>query len=82
MTDQQTHLERLERAARVVVDERFGSVVAVQRKLFVTFAAAAGLLDELERYGVVGPARRGRTREVLVSQDELAEVVVQIRGVA
>lgn len=80
--DAQTHREQLARATEIVVQSQFGSPSMVQRKLHVTFATANGLMAELERYKVVGPAVGTRTREVLVKPDELAEVLDQIRGVA
>lgn len=79
--DTQTERELLEQAARLVIDTQFGSPSMVQRKLRVTFAVAARLMDELERYGIVGPAVGSLARQVLVTRDQVDEVVGQIRGV-
>lgn len=80
--DPQTRRELLEQAARLVIAEQFGSTSFVQRKLGCGYATALELMDELQRYGVVGPAEGSRARDVLVARDELDEVIDQIRGVA
>ena len=78
--DAQTHREQLARAAEVVVTAQDGSPSLVQRQLYVTYARADSLLEELERYKVVAPRPGTRSRQVLVAPDELAEVLDQIRG--
>ena len=82
MTDQQTRREHLAEAARIVVGAQFGSTSTLQRKLRVSFAEAVYLMDELERYKIVGPARGSLAREVLATPDQLPEILDQIRGVA
>jgi len=57
-------------AVRVVVSSRKGSSSLIQRKLSVGYNRAARLLDELYKYGVVGPERGSKPRDVLISDAE------------
>jgi S-DNA-T family DNA segregation ATPase FtsK/SpoIIIE len=57
-------------AARVVCAAGKGSSSLIQRKLSVGYNRAARLLDELQKYGVVGPAKGSKPRDVLVSDVE------------
>ncbi len=82
MTDQQTRRELLADAARVVIGAQTGSTAMVQRKLRVTFATAAELMKELERYDVIGPPTGTKPHDVLAAPDQLGEILDQIRGVA
>jgi len=61
----------LEEAKRIVVRSERGSASLLQRRLRVGYVRAARLLDMLEVEGVVGPARSGKIRKVLLSQGEL-----------
>ena len=67
-------------AAELVITTQFGSVSMLHRKLRVPFAAAEGLMGELEALMIVGPpAGDSRTRDVLVSADDLDEVLQPLR---
>jgi S-DNA-T family DNA segregation ATPase FtsK/SpoIIIE len=57
-------------AVRVVVASGKGSSSLIQRKLSVGYNRAARLLDELYKYGVVGPERGSKPRDVLISDAE------------
>ncbi len=59
-----------EEAKKTVVDSGKASASFLQRKLRVGYARAAGLLDELEEAGIVGPANGSKPREVLVNRDQ------------
>jgi len=63
----------LEEAKRVIVRSQRGSASLLQRRLRVGYVRAARILDMLEVEGVVGPARLGKIRKVLLSQGELDE---------
>lgn len=56
----------VEQAIRIVVQNQKGSSSFLQRRLNIGFNKAAGLLEELEVLGVVGPANGSKPREVLV----------------
>jgi len=55
----------LERAVEIVVQDRKASTSYLQRRLGIGYNRAAGIMDELEAKGVVGPADRVGKREIL-----------------
>ena len=70
-------------AAELVITTQFGSVPMLHRKLRVPFAEAEGLMGELEALLIVGPAAGDSgTRDVLVSPDDLDEVLQPLRAAA
>jgi S-DNA-T family DNA segregation ATPase FtsK/SpoIIIE len=63
--------EILEAAIELVKERGEASASLLQRALHVGYPRAARLMDELEELGVVGRAQSGgRTREVLIGEDE------------
>lgn len=61
----------IEKAIALVKQKREASASMLQRGLHIGYPRAARLMDELEELGVVGrPQKGGRTREVLISQDD------------
>jgi DNA segregation ATPase FtsK/SpoIIIE-like protein len=67
-------------AAEYVINGQFAAVSAVQRNIRVGFAKAARLVDLLETWGIVGPASGSRARKVLVSKEQLHDLIEAIRG--
>ena len=63
----------LKKAAEIVIEEGEGSVSRLQRRLSVGHARAGKLIDGLEAMGIVGPHRGSKSREVLVTRDQLGE---------
>lgn len=61
-----------EEVARMVVYENSGSTSMIQRKFSIGYNRAGRLMDQLEKAGIVGPAKGSKPREVLcVSEDDL-----------
>ncbi|HYQ95608.1 MAG TPA: DNA translocase FtsK, partial [Candidatus Eisenbacteria bacterium] len=65
--------ELYDEAMRLVVLHQQASTSMLQRRLKVGYSRAARLLDLLEERGVVGPSEGAKGREVLVTEQELAD---------
>ncbi len=76
-----THLDPMfEDAARLIVNEQNGSTSMIQRKFSIGYNRAGRLMDQLEKAGIVGPAKGSKPREVLcVSEDQLMMIMDTLR---
>lgn len=55
-------------ALNIVVNSKNASTTFLQRKLKIGYARAAGLMDELEANGVIGPQDGAKPRKILATQ--------------
>ncbi len=58
--------EKYDEAVHCIALHRMASASFLQRKLGVGYNRAANLIEEMERYGIVGPAQGSKPRKVLV----------------
>jgi len=62
-------------AAQMVVSAGMGSTSGVQRRFRVGYSRAGRIMDMLEQHGIVGPPDGSKPREVLLSPQELDELM-------
>ena len=69
-----------EDAARMIVNEQNGSTSMIQRKFSIGYNRAGRLMDQLEKAGIVGPAKGSKPREVLCfSEEQLMMIMDNLR---
>ncbi|MDD5360603.1 MAG: DNA translocase FtsK 4TM domain-containing protein [Ignavibacteria bacterium] len=63
-------------AARLILKLQNCSTSTLQRRLKLGYARAARIVDQMEAAGIVGPNQGAKGREILVSEDELEEILM------
>ncbi|MBD3362901.1 DUF87 domain-containing protein [Candidatus Dojkabacteria bacterium] len=62
--------ELFAKGARIIVNARKGSSSLLQRKLSIGYNRAARLIDEYHKYGIVGPSKGSKPRDILITDIE------------
>ncbi len=66
-----------EEAAKILVQTQQGSTSMLQRKLNLGYNRAGRLVDQLEAAGIVGPANGSKSRDVLVSDFDTLDRILE-----
>ena len=64
-----------EEVARLVVQTNTASTSSIQRRYRIGYNRAGSIMDQLESYGVVGPAQGGKPRAVLMDASSLESLL-------
>ena len=67
--------EMFEEAARLVLKLQVCSTSTLQRRLKLGYARAARIVDQMEDAGIVGPNQGAKGREIMMSEEELEELL-------
>lgn len=67
--------ELFEEAARLVLKLQQCSTSTLQRRLKLGYARAARIVDQMEQAGIVGPNQGAKGREILVTEDDLENIM-------
>lgn len=68
-------------AATLIVQTQQGSTSSIQRKMKLGYNRAGRIMDQMEEFGIVGPAERsGKPREVKVKSTEELKLILQKMG--
>lgn len=67
--------EMFPEAARLILKLQNCSTSTLQRRLKLGYARAARIVDQMEAAGIVGPNQGAKGREILVTEDELEEIL-------
>lgn len=67
--------EMFEEAARLVLKLQQCSTSTLQRRLKLGYARAARIVDQMEVAGIVGPNQGAKGREILITEDDLEDLL-------
>lgn len=66
-----------EEAAKILVQTQQGSTSMLQRKLNLGYNRAGRLMDQLEAAGIVGPANGSKSRDVLITDFDTLDRIIE-----
>ena len=66
--------DMLPQAIEVVVEAGQASTSLLQRRLHLKYVQASQLIDELERYGVIGPHEGSKPRQILLTRQQMLDM--------
>ena len=72
--------ELLPDAIRMVMDTEQASVSMLQRRFRVGYTRAGRLIDTMENMGIVGPSLGSKARDILLTKDEVEELLARYEG--
>lgn len=72
--------ELLPDAIRMVMDTEQASVSMLQRRFRVGYTRAGRLIDTMENMGIVGPSLGSKARDILMTKDEVEELLTRYEG--
>lgn len=67
--------EMFEEAARLILKLQQCSTSTLQRRLKLGYARAARIVDQMEIAGIVGPNQGAKGREILITEDDLEDLL-------
>ena len=62
-------------AARLIMKLQQCSTSTLQRRLKLGYARAARIVDQMEFAGIVGPNQGAKGREILITEDDLEDIL-------
>lgn len=71
----------LTQAIETVLNAGFASTSLLQRRCKLGYARAAHILDEMEQYGIIGPCREAKPREILGTRQEAIRILTHLGDV-
>ena len=69
-TDNYEHEDLIPECIQIIKNEHKASVSLLQRRLRLGYIRAASIMDELEKRGVVGPAKGAEPRDILIPLEQ------------
>ena len=66
--------EMLQQAVKIIIDAGQASTSLLQRRLHLKYVQASQLIDELERYGVIGPHEGSKPRQILLTRQQMLDM--------
>jgi S-DNA-T family DNA segregation ATPase FtsK/SpoIIIE len=64
-------------AVEVVLETQRGSVSLLQRRLTIGYSRSSRIIEQMERYGILGGHKTAQARQVLISEEEWAAMKAQ-----